>query len=267
MAPPAPVGVTDTAEFFLERLHYGKRVSGASSCARACEGYAVTCRSRGLSPADDRALSAAQLLGLRRFEPDLIDAPAQRVGALLARIAQTSAGPRAVFLRARFRPEDGEEGAGRLYHQSALWAASLDVWRAHPAACLAMAASDLRATPDRIETDAPTRLADAPQRWRVRRVTAEETRRALAVAPWAQMLLEFFARAAQTRADATLTLGADDFAHERAFLFAAGLTLQFLPESYPRWREISIVSSLHHAPAGVCLRYLPSSQGAQRVAA
>ncbi|HEY8214319.1 MAG TPA: hypothetical protein VIG36_09355, partial [Methylocystis sp.] len=61
--------------------------------------------------------------------------------------------------------------------------------------------------------------------------------------------------------------GADDFASEAAFLRAIGLALQFLPASYPRWREISVVSGLRHAPQGLCLQYLPSQRFAARSAA
>lgn len=274
MRRAAPQG-DDTAEILVERLHYGKLASGGALRVPATEGYGVTRRSRNLRPADDRRLSPPRLMALRRFEPDLVDPEARRLGCLVARVAPEPESRRAVILRARFRPEDGEDGHGRLYQQSAVWIVDCAVWRRHPAALLAMAGAELEARPDFVGQDEASRFADAPLRYHVRRIDPRDAwsalEDALEKAGWAAPTLEFLARGAETGADATLSFGADDFATEADFLIAIGLALQFLPASYPRWREISVVSGLRHAPQGLCLRYLPSLRAeslvAQRTAA
>ena len=170
------------------------------------------------------------------------------------------------FLRARFRPEDGEGGHGRLHQQSATWVASFADWRRYPAACLALAASELRASPDQAEDLEASRFGGPPLRWRVARADDGAVRRLLAEQPWAGELLEFLARGAETRADLALDFGANDFSRESEFLAAVGLALQFLPETYPRWPDLCVSSGLTHELGGVCLRYLPSLH-ATRVAA
>ena len=58
--------------------------------------------------------------------------------------------------------------------------------------------------------------------------------------------------------DAPLTFGSSDFVSENDFLAAVGFALQYLPASYPRWNEISVVCGLEHPLQGVCLRYVRS---------
>lgn len=261
MQMAAPQG-DDTAEILVERLHYGKLASDCALRVPAAEGYGVTRRSRNLRPGDDRLLSPPRLMALRRFEPDLVDPESRGLGCLVARVAPEPESRRAVILRARFRPEDGEGGHGRLYQQSAVWIVDSVAWRRHPAALLAMAGAELEARPDLVAQDEASRFADAPLRYRVRRIDQQDAWRALEDAlenaRWAAPTLEFLARGAETGADATLSFGENDFLSEADFLAAVGLALQFLPVSYPRWREISVVSGLRHAPQGLCLRYLPS---------
>lgn len=263
----APNG-DETAEISLERLHYGKLAFGATLRVPATAGYGVTLRSCNLQPADDRLLSPPRLMALRRFEPDLVDPASRRRGSFIARVAPEPNSRRAIFLRARFRPEDGESGHGRLYQQSAVWSASAADWRRHPAALLAMADAELDARPDLVTEDEATRYNAAPARYLVRFIDPRDVwsalEDALGATRWATPTLEFLARGAETGQDATLTFGADDFASETEFLGAVGLALQFLPASYPRWREISVVSGLLHAPQGLCLRYLPSLRAAAR---
>ncbi|TLG78508.1 hypothetical protein [Methylocystis sp. B8] len=265
MLSVAPKG-DETAEISLERLHYGKLASGATLSVPATEGYGVTLRSRNLRPADDRLLSPPQLMALRRLEPDLVDPASRQHGAFLARVSPEPNSRRAVFLRARFRPEDGEGGHGRLYQQSAVWSVAAADWRRHPAALLAMAGSELEALPDLATENEDIRYSAAPARYVVRFLDPQDIwlvlEDSLEKTRWAAPVLEFLARGAETGEDATLTFGADDFASEAAFLNAIGLALQFLPASYPRWREISVVSGLRHAPQGLCFRYLPSLRAA-----
>ncbi|MFO1103923.1 MAG: hypothetical protein U1E20_13575 [Methylocystis sp.] len=266
----APIG-DDTAEISLERLHYGKLASGASLSVPAAAGYGVTLRSRNLLSSDDRLLSPPRLMALRRFEPDLVDPVLSRRGALLARVSPEPDSRRAIFLRARFRPEDGEGGHGRLYQQSAIWSVAASDWRRHPAALLAMAGSELEALPDLASEAEQIRFSAEPARYLVRQLDPQDVwgalEDALEKSSWAAPVLEFLARGAETGEDATLTFGADHFASEAAFLRAVGLALQFLPASYPRWREISVVSGLRHESQGLCLRYLPSLRAAARTTA
>ena len=147
MRSTGPTG-EQTAEISLERLHYGKLASGDALSVPPSEGYGVTLRSSNLQPADDRLLSPPQLMALRRFEPDLVDPAARQRGSLLVRLSPEPHSRRAIFLRARFRPEDGEGGNGRLYQQSAVWSVAAAEWRRHPAALLAMVGAELEATPD-----------------------------------------------------------------------------------------------------------------------
>ncbi|MGD9542973.1 MAG: hypothetical protein AB7F41_08400 [Methylocystis sp.] len=265
MRSTAPIG-EQTAEISLERLHYGKLASGAALSVPASEGYGVTLRSSNLQPADDRLMSPPQLMALRRFDPDLVDSAARLRGALLVRLSPEPQSSRAIFLRARFRPEDGDGGTGRLYQQSAVWSAPAAEWRRHPAALLAMVGAELDAIPDLVSDDEDARFSAEPARYIVRLLDPQDVWSALEdsleQSRWAAPTLEFLAHGAETGKDATLTFGADDFASEAAFLRAVGLALQFLPASYPRWREISVVSGLRHAPQGLCLRYLPSLRAA-----
>jgi hypothetical protein len=72
-------------------------------------------------------------------------------------------------------------------------------------------------------------------------------------------ILELLADGMEAGGDWALTFGeGDEFASESEFLAAAGLALAALPESFPRWRDISVVSGLRHAPSGLCIRFLPS---------
>lgn len=254
------VGAAGMAEIQIERMHYGKLAAGAARRIPPSAGYDVTRRSRGLDSAHDRALLPPRVLGLRRFEPHLIDAQATRAGCVVARAAFDGADACMVLLRARFRPEDGDDGHGRLHQQSAIWVVNFEDWRRHPAALLAFAAADLQAQPDLVSEHRASRFGEAPLRRRFVCADPHDVRRRLACAPWASSVLELLARGAETGEDAVATFGGDDFAREDDFLAAVGLVLQFLPESYPRWRDITIVSGLRHAPPGLCLRYLPTAR-------
>jgi hypothetical protein len=116
----------------------------------------------------------------------------------------------------------------------------------------------LRADPDPVDEAETARLAEAPTRWRFRRITPDQAGSVLARAPWGRVLLEHFAAAAGLNDDAPLTFGLNDFASENDFLAAVGFALQYLPASYPRWNEISVVCGLEHPLPGVCLRYVRS---------
>jgi hypothetical protein len=142
---------------FLSNGCTGKLAFGATLRVPATAGYGVTLRSCNLQPADDRLLSPPRLMALRRFEPDLVDPASRRRGSFIARVVPEPSSRRAIFLRARFRPEDGESGHGRLYQQSAVWSASAADWRRHPAALLAMADAELDARPDLVTEDEATR--------------------------------------------------------------------------------------------------------------
>ncbi|QGM97954.1 hypothetical protein [Methylocystis parvus] len=253
MAMGAPAG-EESSIISFHRLHYGKLGEGEERRVPASAGYAVTRRSSGLSRDWDPHLSPLRLMGLRRFEPDAIDIDARTAGCLVVR----AIGESMVLLRARFRPEDGERGFGRLHQQAAIWIGARDAFQQNPAAVLSVAAHELQALPDLVEEGEAQRLNDAPLLWRVPRPDPEGVRRVVERSDWALPMLELLLDGAETGEDASRDFGAHDFASEASFLAAAGLTLQMLPQAFPRWRDISVVSGLAHPLPGLCLRYVPS---------
>lgn len=254
------------AALAIRRLHYGKLVDAATGVVPPQSGYGVTRRSRDLDPALEGHLSPARLIGRRRFAPEAVETPARRSGCLVVRATARDA---VALLRARFRPEDGEDGGARLHQQTSVWVIAFDDWRRFPAACLAIAAGHLRADPDAIAEASAVRLAEAPARWRFRRPDPDRARAVVLRAAWGTIMLEFFLSVAGSDTDACLNFGAGEFASEKEFLTAVGFALQSLPASYPRWRDISLASGLAHAVPGVCLRYSPeaSANGVLPVAA
>jgi hypothetical protein len=261
MTTGAPAG-EKTSVLSFHRLHYGKLAEGADRRVPASAGYAITRRSQGLDPAWDPFLSPLRLTELRRFEPDAIDIDARGAGCLVAR----AVGACMVFMRARFRPEDGEQGVGRLHQQSAMWLGSLEDWVRHPAACLSLAAHELAARPDLADESEAARLADSPLRWRVSAPDPQAVRRIVERAPWAEPMIGALLDGAETGGDLVCDFGAHDFAREADFLSAVGFALQLLPPAYPRWRDISVVSGLATPVRGLCLRYVPSWSRARAAA-
>lgn len=258
-------------EIRVERLHYGKLAVGEDLRIPASEGYGVTRRSAGLDPARDRALLPPRLMSLPRFERELIDPQTQARGCLVARSAPGwPAGEPAplTFVRARFRPEDGESGGGRLHQQSAIWVADFETWRRWPAALLGLAAAELDAKPDLLSESENSRYGGEAMLRRVAPPSSDAEEAACACAG-ALRMLEMLADAMEQGGDACLTFGeGDEFSGEAEFLAAAGLALQALPHGFPRWRDISLVSGLQQVLPGLCLRYLPSHrQWDARVAA
>ena len=249
------------AEIVLERLHYGKLAAGADLSIPADEGYGVTRRSLGLDPAFDGALSPPRLIGTRRLNRDLVDEAARRRGFLLARAAPDWPGagePPLALLRARFRHEDGDNGQGRLYQQSAVWLADFALWRRHPDALLLLAGAELEAHPDLAGESAAARLACPPL---TRRLPSPPK-----VAPegGTSILLDVLARHARTEDGCLVTFGAGcDFKSETEFLAAVGAALRQLPHDYPRWRDIVVLSGLRQRIPGLCLRFLPSYRGTE----
>jgi hypothetical protein len=253
MAMGAPAG-EESCIISFHRLHYGKLGEGEERRVPANAGYAVTRRSQGLGREWDPYLSPLRLMGLRRFEPDAIDIDARTAGCLVAR----SVGESIVLMRARFRPEDGERGFGRLHQQAAIWVGALDVFQRHPAAGLSVAARELQALPDLALEPEAKRLDDPPLSWRVARLDPAGVRRAVERSEWALPMLELLLDGAETGQDAVRDFGAHDFTSEAEFLAAVGLCLQMLPRAFPRWRDVSVVSGLAHPLPGLCLRYVPS---------
>jgi hypothetical protein len=252
----------ETSVISFHRLHYGKLAEGEDRRVTTAGGYAITRRSAGLDPGWDSWLSPPRLADLRRFEPDAIDIDARAAGCFLAR----TVGEGVVFMRARFRPEDGEHGAGRLHQQAAMWLGALDLWKSSPAACLAIVAHELKALPDLVAEPEESRLGEAPLRWRAARPDPESVGRIVARAPWAVPMMETLLDGAERGGQAVCEFGAHDFATEAEFLSAVGFALQMLPRSFPRWGDISIVSGLATPLQGLCLRYTPSWRQAQAAA-
>jgi hypothetical protein len=260
-----PLG-DDEADLFLERLNYGK-LAAADARIPPAQGYGVTRRSLGLDPAHDGALSPPRLMELRRFEPELVDKDAWPRGCLVVRVAPDwppgEAAPVAL-LRARFRPESGEHGRDRLYQQSAVWATDFPSFRRWPAAVLALAGEALVASPDPLAEPEAARFASPPL---VARVGPPKPRTNVSAASVA-VILNVLLGAARTDEGRLVTFAeGSDFTTEAEFLAAVGLALEALPKHYPRWREISVVSGLHNALPGLCLRYLPSYRPARSQAA
>jgi hypothetical protein len=254
MGAGANDGERIATEIRLERLNYGKLALEKDLRIPTSEGYGVTLRSSGLDPSCDRALLPPRLLGVRRLDQELFDERAGARGAFLMRLAPdwplNTAAP-AILLRARFRSEDGENGCGRLYQQSAIWAADFETWRRYPAQLLAVAQQELEARPDLLRDSASARFSAAPLH-RCIEASAGGALGAEAIAAATRMLDALFAGA-----DALFTFG-DDALNERQFFAAAGLALQCLPEDFPRWPDISLLCGLRHALPGLCLRFLPS---------
>lgn len=250
---------TADASIAIRRLHYGKLVDAASGVVPPQAVYGVTRRSCDLDPQLEGHLSPARLIDRRRFDPDVVETAAQRAGCFVAR---STAGDATALMRARFRPEDGEEGGARLHQQSSVWVVAFDDWRRFPAACLAIAAGRLRADPDATGEAAAARLAEPPARWRFRAFDPEQARAAIQRASWGRAMIELFIDATLSDTDMSLGFGASDFANERDFLAAVGFALQCLPANYPRWRDISVACGLAHPAPGVCLRYSPADGSA-----
>jgi hypothetical protein len=254
MATDRPAGEIESSVVTLYRMHYGKLAEGEERRVAPSSGYAITRRTQGLDPAWDSHLSPLRLTGLRRFEPDAIDLDARGDGCLVAR----AIGDSMVFMRARFRPEDGERGFGRLHQQSTIWVGAHDAWRRFPKAFLSLAARELHARPDLVAEAEAERLNDAPLRWRVNRPDPHKVMTLLQRAPWAAPMLETLVEGAETGRDAMHDFGSHDFATEADFLAAVGYALQALPATFPRWSDISVVSGLVSPLPGLCLRYVPS---------
>jgi hypothetical protein len=259
-----------TVEISVEQLNYGKlAIAGKSLRIPTSEGYGVTRRSRGLDESRDNSLLPLRLMNVRRLERGLIDEKFISRGGLLVRSAQGWGGSPApiALMRARFRPEDGEKGHGRLYQQTATWAVDFSVWRRHPAALLAVAGAKLQAQPDALQESAANRLECEPLRLHIADCGRSPTLEEMAL-PGVVRILSMFMSAAGDARDRSMTFGeGGDFQDEAGFLAAAGVALQLLPESYPRWRDISIVSGLRCQLPGLVIRYLPSPAQSARAAA
>ncbi len=256
MSSPVSANTSTAVEAAIDirRLHYGKLVDATTGAVPSQSGYEVTRRSFDLDPSLVGHLSPARLIGRRRFDPDAIETSALRSGCFVAR---TTAYDATALMRARFRPEDGENGGARRHQQSSVWVVAFDDWRRFPAACLAIAAGHLRADPDLAAETAAVRLAETPSRWRFQNLDVDRARAVLLRDAWGCDMLEFFLDAASSDAAACLDFDARDFANERDFLAAAGFALQSLSSSYPRWRDVSVACGLAYPAPGVCLRYSP----------
>jgi hypothetical protein len=244
------------ASVSFRRLHYGKLANGDDLAVPASEGYRVTRLAAGVDPDMVAALSPGRLLGVRRLYPEIVDEGARPLGCLVGRAGP---GDSFVLARLRFRPEDGEGGHGRLHQQSAVWMTDFDDWRRHPAACIFIAGRTLRAAPDVRDEPEQSRLGEAPRRWRFRRPDPARVREMLEHSRGGSAMLTFLADAAETNGDARIDFGPTDFEVEKDFLFVVGLALQYLPLSYPRWRDIAILSGFGGAIPGICLRYAPAA--------
>src|SRR5262245_14071931 len=244
----------------IEHLNYGKLVNRVDGRVPSTEGYGVTRRSKGLSPNGDSAVRLPALLDVRRFDDDLIDPKAQRRGILLVRTlpAGPDAPSRAVLVRARLRPEDGEDGRGRLYQQAAIWFIRWEDWQRYPAGIL-LAAAELEADPDYVDDD--NRFNDRPRQFRfppwagdIHQELSPALRKILNVLLPSDIMHE-------AGDDRSITFGEDEFVTEAEFLATVADALQLMPANYGRWEDISVASGLCHERKGLFIRYLPSVRG------
>src|SRR2546423_14116039 len=106
----------------IEHLNYGKLTVGDNRRVPSSEGYGVTRRSQGLEHIPDSNFFPSGLLEIKKFDVDVIDEDARRDGCFFLRTVRiNNNGKKLVMMRSRFRPEDGENGTGRPYQQTAVW--------------------------------------------------------------------------------------------------------------------------------------------------
>jgi hypothetical protein len=241
----------------VEHLNYGKLVANDDRVP-ASQGFGVTRRSNGLDASDDGSLHVSTLLDLPGFTPDLIDPSAARHGILVVRWLQGNP-PRVAIIRARFRPEDGETAASRLYQQAVIWTISGTDWIQNYRMLLDEAAN-LRAKPDLVSMSRVERFGVPPHRLPIKSC---EDGRSQNLPPGSLQILDFLVpvgtRAAQSETQ-SLLLGNDLCDDERSFLSTVTSALDQLPKNFDGWRDIVITSGLKHVLGPICIRHLASER-------
>lgn len=245
----------------IEFLNYGKLTVGSDHRVPSSEGYGVTRRSRGLANTPEVMFLPAALLGIKKFDRDMIDEAARKQGGFLMRTV-TNGIARVVITRSRFRPEDGEEGGGRMYQQTAVWTLAAEDWAANPAGILGEASRSLVARPDLVEDPARERLNAEPLSLSL--PLSGDSKAPLSIG--ARMILNILLPSAlqgddgDTSEDRGIFFGKGDFPDEAAFLAAVGEALGELGSAFGRWNEISCASGIRCECKGLFIRYLPSER-------
>ena len=153
----------------IEHMNYGKRVVAeksyehlgkkytAKNFVPGSEGFDITRRSTGLKVDKIFDLGISKILD-RRFSPNMMSDYGSDVGVLAIRVfADGSVGA----VRARFRPEAGDGGQGRVYQQSSSWKIPREFWTRHAGLVLNRLAQ-LRAVPDLVTEDDRKLASDEP---------------------------------------------------------------------------------------------------------
>jgi hypothetical protein len=248
-------GETGMTEIEIEHLNYGKLVVGPNGRVPSSEGYGVTRRSKGLSQFPDTTFLPPRLLDIKKFERDFIDEAARKEGCLLLRTVRDVA--KVVIMRARFRSEDGEDGTGRPYQQTAIWVVRPEDWALFPAEIVAEARK-LEARPDIVGDSAKTRLEADPLRPKI----TQHVQSAIPPSAGAKKILNILLPpplTGETGEDRSVSFGNNDFPTEAEFLGAVGEALSLIRDTpFGRWQDICIASGLRHDSGGLFVRYLPS---------
>jgi hypothetical protein len=241
----------------IDFLHYGKLVMPGGRVPSS-EGYAVTRRSSGISKEDNACLGLSSLLDVDRFEPDLIDASAERDGILAVRRVALSRGARAVIVRARFRPEDGEGTIGRLHQQAAIWTVSWEDWINYPLPLL-LKAANLRATPDEVSVPRDKRIDISPTS-----LPLDAGVGGCALSSEALRIWDFVVPGGRAEAPRrAVVFGGDVFAGETQFLQAVGAALQNWPPGYEGKDQVTISCGLKGPVGTVSVGYVKSATTAR----
>ena len=243
----------------IDHLNYGKLTVGENRRVPSSEGYGVTRRSKGLSQTPEGNFLPASLLEIKKFDRDMIDEAARKQGCFFVRTVRNGSN-KVVILRSRFRPEDGEDGSGRMYQQTAVWVVRPNDWADNPAGILAEASRSLRARPDLVDEPSRDRIDIDPLTPSI--APSSGIRAPLSIG--AKMILNMLLPSAlqgddgDTSEDRGIFFGKGDFADEATFLAAVGEALAELGPTFGRWDEISCASGVRCECRGLFIRYLPS---------
>jgi hypothetical protein len=141
-----------------------------------------------------------------------------------------------------------------------VWLCDFAHWRRRPDAVLELAGTQLDARPDLAQESEAARFSCAPLR---RSLPPPRPSSSTAVT----LLLDVFTRYARSSEGCVVTFGAGcEFRQEAEFFVAVGAALRQLPQNYPRWPDISVMSGLRLSLPGICLRFLPSYAAARAAA-
>ncbi len=243
----------------IEYLNYGKLTVGENRRVPSSEGYGVTRRSKGLSHIPEGSFLPAGLLEIKKFDRDMIDEAARKQGCFFLRTVRNGSN-KVVIVRSRFRPEDGEDGSGRMYQQTAVWVVRPTDWADNPAGILAEARRSLTAQPDLLDEPSRDRIDIDPLTPSIAPRSNIKAQLSIGAKMILNMLLPSTLQGddGDTSEDRGIFFGKGDFPDEAAFLATVGEALAELGPTFGRWDEISCASGVRCECRGLFIRYLPS---------